>query len=157
MACFTAMAKMALKQFGTQIEGLNYQPRRGAYGICLKDGRIAVAQIGYSKFVYDLPGGGVDEGETPEQAVVREFLEEVGMLVKVDHLVTDIMHYFVHDNGTAYNNHCHFYVVDWVGDRPAQKVEDDHELVWMPPIEALKSMKMEGFAWAITCWLRRPM
>jgi 8-oxo-dGTP diphosphatase len=144
----------ALKQFGTPIDGLDYQPRQGAYGLCLKDGRLAIAQIGFRKFVYDLPGGGVDEGETPEKAVVREFLEEVGILVKPDYLVCEILHYFVHENGTPYNNRCRFYVVKWVDDRPGQKIETDHELVWMTPLEAIKSLKNDGFAWAVTCWLR---
>lgn len=33
--------------------------------------------------VWVLPGGGVDPGESPEQAVVREVLEETGLHVKI--------------------------------------------------------------------------
>ncbi len=32
---------------------------------------------------FSFPGGGVDEGESPEQAVVREVLEELGVHVRV--------------------------------------------------------------------------
>lgn len=39
--------------------------------------------------VWVLPGGGIDPGESPEEAVVREILEETGFTVKMDRLVGD--------------------------------------------------------------------
>ena len=38
--------------------------------------------------IWVLPGGGVDEGEKPEKAVVREFLEETGLSVKIKRKVS---------------------------------------------------------------------
>jgi ADP-ribose pyrophosphatase len=38
-------------------------------------------QPGRPEPFYDVPGGRVDEGETPEQAAKREFLEETGMRI----------------------------------------------------------------------------
>lgn len=37
--------------------------------------------------VWVLPGGGIDEGETSENAVIREILEETGFTVKIDRLI----------------------------------------------------------------------
>ncbi len=39
--------------------------------------------------VWVLPGGGIDPGESPEHAIVREILEETGFTVKIDRLVGD--------------------------------------------------------------------
>lgn len=39
---------------------------------------------------FSFPGGGVDDGETPEQAVVRETREELGVDVRVARLVAEV-------------------------------------------------------------------
>ena len=51
----------------------------GAYGIIIKDNKIALirkAGGGY-KGKLDLPGGGIEHTETPEEALKRELLEEI--------------------------------------------------------------------------------
>lgn len=40
--------------------------------------------------IWALPGGGVDSGESPEEAVKREIFEETGILVSVKRLVADL-------------------------------------------------------------------
>ena len=39
---------------------------------------------------YVFPGGGVDEGETPEQAAIREAMEELGIEVAIKQKVAEI-------------------------------------------------------------------
>lgn len=55
----------------------------GAYGIIIKDDKIALikkARGGY-KGKLDLPGGGIEHTETPEEALIRELNEEAGVTV----------------------------------------------------------------------------
>ena len=61
--------------------------RIGAYGVCQDaDGRVLLARgsaRGRRPGVWQLPGGGVEHGEHPADAVVREFAEETGLTVEV--------------------------------------------------------------------------
>ena len=55
----------------------------GAYGLITKNNKIALirkARGGY-KGKLDLPGGGIEHTETPEDALVRELQEEAGVTV----------------------------------------------------------------------------
>ena len=52
--------------------------------VLIQDGRVALIErhrAGLDYFVF--PGGGVDEGETPEQAAIREAMEELGIEVAI--------------------------------------------------------------------------
>ncbi len=54
--------------------------RHSARSIIIRDGRIAMV---YSRLYnyYKFPGGGIEDGETHEQAIIRETREEAGLTV----------------------------------------------------------------------------
>ncbi|RSM51210.1 NUDIX hydrolase [Actinoplanes sp. ATCC 53533] len=61
--------------------------RIGAYGLCRDAaGRVLLArnsQLSAFPGLWTLPGGGVEQGEHPDDTVVREFAEETGLTVRV--------------------------------------------------------------------------
>ena len=63
-------------QFGQRESGATYVDRPSAYLVVL-DGNGRVLWVRAKKGLH-LPGGGIDEGETPEAAAVRELREEGG-------------------------------------------------------------------------------
>lgn len=71
--------------------------RIGAYGLCRQGERVLLVRgAAASGFpgVWQLPGGGVEQGEHPATAVRREFAEETGLLVEVTGIravVADVM------------------------------------------------------------------
>ena len=63
-------------------ENSNYKNRSVA--IVIRDGKILMERLCYKdanngKEFFSVPGGGIEEGETPEQTVLRELKEECGL------------------------------------------------------------------------------
>lgn len=67
----------------------NYNPngtvgrRPSVRGIIIRDGKIAMMHSRKYDY-YKLPGGGIEPGETLEETLVREVLEESGLVVKTE-------------------------------------------------------------------------
>ena len=53
----------------------------GVYGIVMHSNKLLLIKKVQGPYtgLFDLPGGGIEFGETPEQALVREMLEETGL------------------------------------------------------------------------------
>lgn len=63
-------------------------------GAIIKDGKVFAAQRGNkgkTAFKWEFPGGKIDPGETPEQALARELIEELSIHVEVHELITSIV------------------------------------------------------------------
>lgn len=127
------------------------ETRTGAYGICITNGTILVIHKakGPYKGRYDLPGGGVEFGESPAEAVVREFLEETGTTVVVKEIVGAFSRVskFVSDTGTQMVELHHMgflYMVTQI--EPGSPVKTDPDgldslgAVWLPLADVSPAM-----------------
>lgn len=79
--------------------------RYRAAAIIVEEGHVLFAGNDVDDYLYSV-GGAVHVGETAEEAVVREVLEETGVHYEIDRLA------FIHENffegdGTQGNLHCH--------------------------------------------------
>ena len=63
--------------------------------IIIREGNILVTQRSESMphpLKWEFPGGKIKEGESVEEAIRREILEELGILVKVERLLPSVPH-----------------------------------------------------------------
>jgi 8-oxo-dGTP diphosphatase len=62
--------------------------RVAAYTICIEDGMVLLARwVGPDGPRWTLPGGGIDHGEDPADAALRELTEETGYVGRLDRLL----------------------------------------------------------------------
>lgn len=62
--------------------------------IIVDDGKILATQRGYGEFEggWEFPGGKVEPGETPEEAIVREIKEELNADIVVECFLVQVEH-----------------------------------------------------------------
>ncbi|MBP3347916.1 MAG: NUDIX hydrolase [Clostridia bacterium] len=99
-------------------------------GVIIRDGKVLLARHTYGsgngKLI--IPGGYVGVGETPEDALKREFMEETGVEVEPLEII-----------GIRFNMH-DWYVVflgKWVCGEARSDGDENSEVVWMDIDEAL--------------------
>jgi 8-oxo-dGTP diphosphatase len=148
---------MSAPQFGEPQAGRSYPDRPAAFVVVEREGKIAVARVTFAGGGgrLDLPGGGLDPGETAVQAAERECGEEVGLrVVAQDQGFTRADHFFVNEDGSSVNTRGTFFVARLVAAAPQLKIEEDHALEWMAPHEALTALDRDSHVWAVAAWLR---
>jgi 8-oxo-dGTP diphosphatase len=147
----------AIPQFGAPEPGCAYPDRPAAFGILVRGREIALVEVTTpgKPLWRDLPGGGIDPGESPEQAVAREFGEETGLRVTAGATFLRADQFFINGDGERFNVRGVFMTATLEAHAPGLKIEDDHELIWRSPLEAITMVRREAHAWAIAAWLRR--
>ena len=141
-------------QFGEVEPGQDYVDRPAAFGVLLHEGRVALVRVTEGDDVsFHLPGGALDPGESEAEALAREFAEETGLKARAGVLLGRAGQYKI-GHGRRVNNRSAHFIVERLGEDPSLKIEADHELVWLDPLEAIARLRHGSHAWAVTCWLR---
>ncbi len=120
-----------------------YRERHGAYAVVL-DGRDVLVTWEDGEREFQLPGGGIDPGEGPLQALRRECLEETGWQVRPLRRLGAFQRYaFMPSYDMWARKVCHVYLA-----RPVRRVgppsETGHAALWMPAATALARLSVDG-------------
>ncbi|UZD90693.1 NUDIX hydrolase [Cognatishimia activa] len=126
-----------IRRFGTPPEaGRVYKPRPGAYVVLLRGNDILVTRQDASETLrepeYQLPGGGIDPGESPIAALHREVFEETGWSISAPRRLGAFRRFcYMPDYDKYAEKLCTIYVAKPVR-RLGPPSEPGHTAVWMP-------------------------
>jgi 8-oxo-dGTP diphosphatase len=138
-----------IPQFGSPRPGRDHKPRPGAYGVVFDaEGRLLVVEE-FGRLY--LPGGGLDPGETPEQALHREFAEETGFTVAIESVLGEAREYVADETpgvANAFNKHCYLYAVRLTGGTGVPTI-DSNKPNWVAVTEALVDLSNQAHRWAV--------
>ncbi len=125
--------------------------RQGIYGLVLNSSDQVLLVFKRNSKMWDFPGGGIDDGETMEQAIRREVLEELGISdIKILHIseITNKYDWPESEKEKNFNKkgiwklgqEQHFAVLKYLGADSEIKLQDEEllELKWVDK-ENLKS------------------
>lgn len=129
---------------------------QSAAAVCIREGKVLLARHTYGSGTGKLiiPGGYVNFGEAPQDAVKREFLEETGVVIAPKELL-----------GVRFNDR-DWYVVflaDYVSGEAHSDGAENSEVIWMDPVEAMQredvpelTKMMIGKAFQPGAWVKTP-
>ena len=99
-------------------------------GVVIKDNKVLLARHTYGggAGMLIIPGGYVEYGETPQDALIREYLEETGVTIKPGDVIG--IRFNMHDWYVAFR-------ADYVSGVPVSDGDENSEVVWVDVEEAL--------------------
>lgn len=134
-----------IRRFGeVPVVGKNYVRRVGAYALLPRDGQLLLTCQFDPGPDIQLPGGGVDPGESPVKALHREVAEETGWRIGTPRRVGAFRRFaFMPEYDLWAEKICLIYVA-----RPTLRLgeptEPDHTALWMQACDAARVLGNAG-------------
>ena len=124
--------------------GRRYIRRPGAYAVLWRGGQVLLTHQTEPLPEFQLPGGGVDPGESPLQALHREVFEETGWSITCPRRVGAFRRFaYMPEYDLWAEKICLIYVA-----RPVRQIssptEPGHQALWMPAETAACELGNEG-------------
>jgi 8-oxo-dGTP pyrophosphatase MutT (NUDIX family) len=116
----------------------------GGAVITLRDGAPHVALIATrGKTRWGLPKGAVSEGETSEQAALREVLEETGLQAEIVKPL-DTIEYFFRAGDTLIRKRVDFYLMRYLAGELTPQLSEVDDVEWVELSEAIERTSFES-------------
>ncbi|QDL93474.1 NUDIX hydrolase [Paroceanicella profunda] len=143
-----------LRRFGEPVEpGRRYTTRPGAYAIILGPRGLLATETHVPEYEIQLPGGGIDPGESPLRALHREALEETGWRVAPRRRLGAYQRYtYMPEYDLWARKLCHIYLCAAVR-RHGPPREADHLPMWLDPRDAADRLTNSGDRWFLNALL----
>lgn len=134
-----------IRRFGQPPEkGRKYTRRPGAYALLPRAGQFLVTHQSEPHPEIQLPGGGIDPGESAITALHREVLEETGWHIATPRKMGIFRRFvFMPEYDIWAEKICHIFTARPVV-RMGMPSEPAHEAVWLPLNETIDLLANEG-------------
>ncbi len=120
-----------------------------AYGVLLDESRVILVRSSnpeHNPPLWWLPGGGIHFGETPEETLQREFIEETGLHVHRANLVTVSADTRRRSNGDRIHTVRIIYTVELLGGELTHEVDGTSDRAMWFEREALADVNLADYA-----------
>ena len=136
-----------IKRYGdTPVNGQRYKTRAGVYAILPRSGKLLLTYQGDPHFEVQLPGGGIDPGESPLHALHREVFEETGWRIARPRKLGSFRRFvFMPDYDMWAEKLCHIYLAHPVRPHGPPR-EAGHIPLWLEPSAAITELYNDGDA-----------
>ncbi len=134
-----------IRRFGEGPEpGRRYGIRRGVYAVLLRGNDVLLTHQAEPEPEFQLPGGGIDPGESPLRALHREVFEETGWSIANPRRLGAFRRFvYMPEYDKWAEKLCTIYLARPVLERSAP-TEEGHEAVWMSPSAAVALVGNDG-------------
>lgn len=124
--------------------GRRYTVRAGVYAILPRKGSVLLTCQMAPVPDIQLPGGGIDPGEHPVQALHREVFEETGWHIARPRRLGAFRRFvYMPEYDLWAEKVCHVYVA-WPARHLGPPTEPDHQALWMPADVAAGALGNDG-------------
>lgn len=134
-----------IRRYGeTRRSDKTYRLRTGVYALLPREGELLLTHQARPIPEFQLPGGGIDPGESPLAALHREVFEETGWRISAPRRLGAFRRFtFMPEYDLWAEKLCHVYVARPV--RPlAPPTEPDHTALWAPVPTAIEIVGNDG-------------
>ena len=99
-------------------------------GVVIRDNKVLLARHTYGggKGMLIVPGGYVNNGETPQEALIREYMEETKVRVKPNNIIG--IRFNMHDWYVAFS-------AEYISGEASSDNDENSEVIWLDVEEAL--------------------
>ena len=119
-------------------------------GVCIRDSKVLMIlrdeeENPDAHLKWEFPGGKCDFGETPQESLAREFIEEAGIQVEVKDLLPYLQTSYWDYAWGKQQTLCFLFLCDFVSEHPV-KEKDHHvrEIAWIEIEKAKKLPSLPG-------------
>jgi 8-oxo-dGTP pyrophosphatase MutT (NUDIX family) len=134
------LAGHELMPWRTEVSAGGVVYRRGDDGI---EVALAARRTRRGQLAWGLPKGAIEQGETNEDAAVREVREETGLEAEIESSLGDIKYFYVWE-GARVRKTVHFFLMRATGGDVSRHDHEMEDVRWFPLATAIRKAAYRG-------------